>query len=118
MRKTIVIAAIGCVLLLSVVSLKIHYVHAQSINPWQVSVVGAHTLRTVTVATTQYCFASDGLWMSLNGAAYVQLGAVGPQGPVGPIGLTGPPGPIGVSSVTSVNGKTGAVILGATTTVQ
>jgi hypothetical protein len=73
---------------------------AQSANPWQVSVVGAHTLCTVTPATTQYCFASDGLWMSLNGAAYVQLGAVAPVG------------------VVSVNGKTGVVVLGATTTVQ
>ena len=57
-----------------------------------------HSFLFVTPATTQYCFASDGLWMSLNGAAYVQLGVATPAG------------------VTSVNGKTGAVILGATTT--
>lgn len=44
---------------------------------------------------TSLCLASDGLWQSLNGAAYAQ---------------------VGVGGVLSVNGKTGAVVLNASTT--
>lgn len=48
--------------------------HAQTTAPWQVGVgTATHTACTVIPATTQYCFASDGLWVSLNGAAYVQV---------------------------------------------
>jgi hypothetical protein len=75
-------------------------VHAQGTNPFQVAVTGAHTLCAVTTGVTQYCFASDGVWQSLNGAAYTQLTAGAGGG------------------VTSVNGKTGVVVLGATTTIQ
>jgi Collagen triple helix repeat (20 copies) len=48
-------------------------------------------------------------------------GATGPQGPVGatgPVGPAGPQGPPGSGGVTSVNGKTGVVVLAATTTLQ
>jgi len=41
---------------------------------------------------TSYCFASDGLWESISGAAYTQLGAAVAGG------------------VTSFNGRTGAVV--------
>jgi hypothetical protein len=43
--------------------------------PWQVGVPTAatHTACTVTASTTQMCLASDGLWLSINGAAYVQV---------------------------------------------
>lgn len=50
------------------------YLGAQTTAPWQVGVGPAtHTSCTVLAGTTQYCFASDGLWVSLNGAAYVQM---------------------------------------------
>jgi hypothetical protein len=75
-------------------------VHAQTAVPWQVAVSGAHTLCTVTAGVTQFCFASDGLWWSNNGAAYAQLGAAGAPG------------------VISVNGKTGIVTISATTTLN
>jgi len=52
----------------------------------------AHTSCSITTGVTSFCFASDGLWQSLNGAAYVQLGLTAPAG------------------VTSFNGRTGAVI--------
>jgi hypothetical protein len=88
-----------------------------------------HTSCTVLASTTKYCFAADGLYISLNGAAYAQIAATagvisfnGRTGAVLPATgdytyaeIAGTP-PTG--SVTSVNGKTGAVVLGATTTVQ
>ena len=58
-----------------------------------------HTACPVLVGQTNFCFASDGLWQSLNGAAYSQLGS-------------------GTSGVISVNGKTGIVVLTGTTTIQ
>src|SRR5579863_126235 len=65
---------------------------AQSTSPWQVSVSAAtHTSCTVTAGLTQFCFASDGLWQSLSGAAYTQIGG-------------------GAAGVTSFNGRTGAVL--------
>jgi len=56
-----------------------------------------HTTCAVVPSTTNFCFANDGLWQSINGAPYVQLTPA----------LTG--------GVTSVNGKTGAVVITATT---
>jgi hypothetical protein len=102
---------------------------AQAANaiPWQVGVTGAHTLCVVVAGQTNYCFAADGLWISLNGAAYVQMGVTGPIGPAGPAGPAGaagatgpqgPPGTPGSGGVTSVNGKTGVVTIAATTTLQ
>lgn len=52
---------------------------------------GPHTSCTVTANTTQICFASDGLWFSANGSAYVQVASVG--------------GTTGIQSI-SVNGGT------------
>src|SRR6185312_11724372 len=70
--------------------------HLQSINaqnpdltPYQFTVVGAHSLCTVATGQTRYCFASDGVFQSLNGAAYASLVGSAPIG------------------VTSLNGKTG-----------
>jgi hypothetical protein len=46
--------------------------------PSQITVSGLHTactLSPVTVpASASYCYAGDGLWVSVNGAAYTQLG--------------------------------------------
>jgi hypothetical protein len=55
---------------------------AQTSNPWQATVSGAHTLCAPVSPLGQgtYCFASDGLWVSQNGAAYVQLGAAATAG--------------------------------------
>ena len=39
---------------------------------------GAHTLCTVVPSTTAFCFATDGFWQSINGAAFAQVGASGP----------------------------------------
>lgn len=48
--------------------------YAQSTTSQVGSVVtGTHTACTVTASTTQICFASDGLWLSVSGAAYVQV---------------------------------------------
>jgi len=68
------------------------HVHAQAANAGivQVTATGLHTQCTVVVGETHFCFASDGLWQSLNGAAYTQVVAGG---------------------VVSVNGKTGVVTL-------
>lgn len=56
------------------VALNILPIKAQTTAPWQVGVgTSTHTACTVVPASTQYCFAFDGLWVSLNGAAYVQV---------------------------------------------
>lgn len=89
----------------------------------------------VTSGKTQFCFATDGLWQSINGAAYVQLGASAvagvfkfngrapdASGNIAPAAgdytcglVTSCPG----NAVQTVNGKAGpAVIIGAVTTLQ
>jgi hypothetical protein len=71
--------------------------HAQTAAiPAQITVVGTHTQCTATPAATpahaDICFAADGIWLSINGAAFTQLGAASAVG------------------VTSFNGRTGAVV--------
>lgn len=74
-------------------------VHAQTSQVLQVSGSwSTHTACVLSVGQTTICLASDGLWLSLNGAAFTQLGVAAPAG------------------VISVNGKTGVVVLSATTT--
>jgi hypothetical protein len=77
----------------------------------------------VTPAVTTFCFASDGAWQSINGAAFTQLGAAtlvvtsfnGRTGAVMPVASDYPfPAP----PVTSVNGKTGVVVISASTSLQ
>jgi len=57
-----------------------------------------HTNCTAATGQTVYCFAGDGLWVSTNGAAFAQVQGNAP--------------------VLSVNGKTGNVVLSATTSLQ
>lgn len=69
------------------------YVRAQTLAPpWQAGVPNAatHAACTVAVGMTQMCLASDGLWLSVNGAAYAQVNTGGTI--------------VGVSSI-SVNGS-------------
>lgn len=67
-------------------------VHAQTAVPFAFATTSAtHTAcPAVVTGTSQYCFAADGFWQSIAGAAYAQLGA-------------------SVTGVTSFNGRTGAV---------
>jgi hypothetical protein len=94
---------------------------AQAPVPAQFSVIPAtlHTACTVIATTTSYCFASDGLWVSLNGAAYTQIGVVAVTGVSSFNGRTGAVVPVASDypdAVLSVNGKTGIVVLTGTTT--
>lgn len=88
-------------------------------NPWQVGVSSAtHTSCTLVAGSTQFCFASDGAWVSVNGAAYVQVGGT-TAGVISFNGRTGAVVPVASdypAPVLSVNGKTGTVVLGATAT--
>lgn len=74
-----------------------HVVHAQAATPvFQITGSwSAHTACTTTPSQTTLCIASDGVWQSVGGAAYTQLGSGG---------------------VVSVNGKTGVVTISASTT--
>jgi hypothetical protein len=47
-------------------------------NPlqWGVS-TATHTSCTIVASTTEFCFANDGLWVSINGASYTQVAASG-----------------------------------------
>jgi len=106
---------------------------AQATAPWQVTVSGAHTLCTTLspLGEATYCFANDGLWVSLNGAAFTQIGVVAVTGVTSFNGRTGAVIPVTgdytytqiagtppSAPVTSVNGKTGVVVLTGTTTIQ
>ena len=75
-------------------------VRAQSFvtsGPFQIQTPNAHTSCTVIPNSTEYCFSGDGLWESLNGAAYVQLTPGG---------------------VTSVNGQTGVVTISVSSSLS
>jgi len=98
MRKLIAII----LLLAGAFQLFNHKVKAQnpSLTPSTLTVPATvlHTNCVVAAGTTTYCFAGDGLWISSNGAPFAQLQ--------------------GQSGVISVNGKTGTVVLSATTSLQ
>jgi hypothetical protein len=85
-----------CSLLVILLAISWHS-QAQTSNTvaWQVGVNGPHTTCAVVANQTNFCFATDGLWQSINGTPYAQIA------PTTPIGTL----------VTSVNGKTGAVVL-------
>lgn len=89
-----VVAVLGVVNLVMLLSQVRQPVFAQTPNnPWQFSVSSAtHTSCTTTASTTTFCFASDGVWQSLQGATFTQVGVVQATG------------------VTSFNGRTGAVV--------
>jgi hypothetical protein len=93
---------------------------AQTVVPFTIIATGGlhSTCPAVAASTTQYCFATDGIWQSVNGGAYAQVGVPVAAGVTSWNGQTGavtytPPAP----PVTSVNGKTGAVVLIPATTV-
>ena len=75
-------------------------IHAQNpaLTPSTLTIPAAvlHTNCAVSSGATVYCFAGDGLWISLNGAAFTQAGSGG-----------------GTAGVTSFNGRTGAVVSAA-----
>lgn len=79
------------------------------LSPYQFQVGSAtHTNCTVNAGQTRFCFASDGLWQSINGAAYVQVAGIpGPVGPPGPQGAPGPTGPQGIQGVAGPIGPVG-----------
>lgn len=89
MKRTFI--AVVCLVLLMLGAWQLGRTQTLTANmPFQVQVPGLHTSCTVVASSTQFCFAGDGLWVSVTGGAYTQIG----------------PAP-----VTSVNGKTGAVTL-------
>jgi len=91
-----ILTVLLAVLTLSVIG-HLQSVTAQNpdLTPYQFTVVGAHSLCTVSTGQTRYCFASDGVWQSLNGAGYAPLVGGAPTG------------------VTSLNGKTGDLTVSA-----
>ncbi len=98
MTKILAVLMLAYCVFLVVLAWPLHNpVEAQS-TPLTIVAQLAHTSCPVaTVGKTQYCFAIDGLWQSLNGAAYTQLGA-------------------GTGGVASLNGKTGALTITAVST--
>lgn len=109
MRRIIAGMLLGALLVMGLDYYKVREVQAQAQSgPIQIQSSIAHASCTVTPNVTTFCFADDGLFVSLTGAAFAQVGQ---------------PSVTGVSSI-SVNGgtaQTGAVALTiptkATTTV-
>lgn len=58
--------------------------------PLTVAVSGSHTsCGAVVSGQTQYCVADDGIWQSIKGATYVQVGATQAPSPITINGKTG-----------------------------
>ena len=97
MKKTIL-----AILLLAIFAFnlaRLVKVEAQGAAPFSFSVSAPHlNCPAVVVGVSQYCFATDGIWQSLNGAAWTQVGV-----PT-------------VTGVTSLNGKTGSLTITANST--
>lgn len=94
-------------------ALFVGYLYGQVARPLVIQVVDSALVNTTcptpSSGVTQFCFAYNGIWQSLNGATYTQLGAAASGGVTSFNGQTG-----AVTGVTSVNGKTGpAVTIGA-----
>ena len=54
---------------------KLMRVEAQTPSPWSFSVSAPHASCPVAApGISQYCFATDGIWQSLNGGAWAQVG--------------------------------------------
>lgn len=77
---------------------------------------GVHTTCSPNANKTTFCFATDGLYVSINGATFVTVSGTGTQGPVGPTGAIGPTGikgatgsqgPIGLPGVPGLQGLAG-----------
>ena len=84
-------------------------VHAQGQTAMTMSGGAAHsTCLTPAAGSYFFCVATDGIWISNNGAAYFQItsgaGAPGPQGIQGPQGPAGPAGAPAASPTISING--------------
>lgn len=99
--------------------------HAQTISvPFSYSVgTATHaSCPAVQVGITQYCYPSDGPYVSILGAAWQPIpltaAAAGVTSFNGRTGAVVPVPSDYPDAVTSVNGKTGAVVLSATTTLQ
>lgn len=90
-------------------------VQAQS-NALQIQAAATHTSCTVSTGITQFCFASDGLWQSLNGGAYTQLGVI--TGGVTSISVNGGTAQTGAVSITIPSKATTTVTSTASTTLQ
>lgn len=48
---------------------------AQVAQPMMIEAYLPHTSCVVTVGKTRFCYATDGLWQSISGGAYTQVGA-------------------------------------------
>jgi hypothetical protein len=74
--KTAATWFLGFAILVAVVWQPSQVAKAQNptLTPYQFSVSNVpHTSCTVSASTTQYCFASDGPYVSISGAAYVSM---------------------------------------------
>jgi hypothetical protein len=110
--KIVLLFAIGVLAGYVLIGGNLNRAQAQNpdLTPVQIQVNSVpHTNCTITAGVTRYCFASDGIWESINGGAYAQVapgtpGATGPAGPQGPAGAPGAIGPAGPKGVVTING--------------
>lgn len=78
MRKAVIVVLFVCTLAF-VSGWVLGIARAQSVVP-PITILApslTHTSCVVTTGTTSFCFASDGLWQSINGGAFTQLGGAG-----------------------------------------
>lgn len=96
--------------------------HAQTAlnSPWQVGVPNAstHTACTVTTGLTQMCLASDGMWISVNGTAYVQVQTGTPVAGVTSITVNGGVAQTGPVALTIPTKAISTTTSSTTTTIQ
>lgn len=90
-------------------------VQAQS-SALQIQAAATHTSCTVATGITQFCFASDGLWQSISGGAYTQIGT--PAAGVTSISVNGGTAQTGAVALTIPSKATTTVTSTASTTLQ
>lgn len=99
------------------VAILVGFVWAQTAGPTGSSLGGAVSGSACAAPLAGYsyiCYGPTGIWVSINGAAYVPLPATGVPGPqgvagaTGPTGATGAQGPQGIAGAQGIQGPAGA----------
>lgn len=80
--------SIACFLISVAMLIYVTRVHAQTAAPYSFSVSAPHTAcPAAATGVSQFCFATDGEWQSLNGGAWTQLQPIAPAVTIN--GMTG-----------------------------
>jgi hypothetical protein len=117
MKNRTVFEIVGCLVLGAILGGILSMVsRAQTPATLQLTGTQSHTACTLsTTGSATFCFATDGLWQSLNGGAYTQIGA---SAGVTSIAVNGGAAQTGAVALTIPTKATTTVTSTASTTIQ